>query len=189
MKKIKPILLSKEMEKNIMLLLNLQCNIGVNLLNPYIFSVPTENSMANMRANDALRKHVGMIPELRYPDAIRCTNLRKHIATMSQLLNLQDTEQISWDMISASIGNSTGFLRALCFWRNVGNIVSYGEGRVSKWWFIRWCSSWKIRYSKFFLILKVNLYIHTHAHSYVLPHSCIFTHTHTHSHTHMHMTS
>ena len=80
------------MAKNIMLLINLRFNIGVNLLNPYIFSVPTGNSMANMRANHALRKHVGMIPELRYPDAIRSTNLRKHIATMSQLLNLQDTE-------------------------------------------------------------------------------------------------
>ena len=87
-----PILISKEMEKNIMLLINLRCNVGVNLLNPFIFAIPSGNSMANIRGNDAMRKHVGMIPDLRYPDAIRSTNLRKHIATMSQLLNLQDTE-------------------------------------------------------------------------------------------------
>ena len=47
------------------------------------------NSVYYLRGNDAIRKHVRQI-ELQDPEAITSTKLRKHIATLSQLLNLEE---------------------------------------------------------------------------------------------------
>ena len=176
------------MEKNFMLLINLRCNVGVNLLNPFIFSIPSGNSMANIRANDAMRKHVGMIPDLRYPDAIRSTNLRKHLSTMNQLLNLQDTEL---DLLANFMGHiisihqefyrlpESTMLLAKCDkillamekgeFQHGGSLDGVAVGRLGMT-----------------VILKENLYMHTGRQTHTYIHTCthMYTHTSTHMYTH-----
>ena len=65
------------------------------------FAVPTLGSLQFIRDNDALRKHVRMC-QLECPEAITSTKLRKHTATLSQLLNLKDQEL---EMLTAFLGH------------------------------------------------------------------------------------
>ena len=55
----------------------------------------------NIRGNDALRKHVKLC-ELKKPESITSTKLRKHIATMCQLLNLEKREL---EMVASYLGH------------------------------------------------------------------------------------
>ncbi|KAK7877383.1 hypothetical protein WMY93_031899, partial [Mugilogobius chulae] len=57
--------------------------------NPFLFARP--KAMSHYRGHDCLRdfsKHCGA----QYPEFLRSTQLRKHIATLSQVLNLKDNE-------------------------------------------------------------------------------------------------
>ena len=56
-----------------------------------MFPVLGTGSLKNIRGPDAIRKHVKLC-HLKCPEAIYSTNLRKHVATLSQLLNLQNNE-------------------------------------------------------------------------------------------------
>ena len=84
-----PILLTKSLTQAIDLLSKTRETVGVMDKNKYFFAVP--NSLNYIRGNDALRKHV-KLAKLQCPMAVTSTKLRKHIATLSQLLNLQERE-------------------------------------------------------------------------------------------------
>ena len=86
-----PMLLNKELTSAIQLLINTREAVGVNENNIYVFAIPTGNSLQFIRGNDALRKHAKLC-ELKCPQAITSTKLRKHIATLSQILNLEERE-------------------------------------------------------------------------------------------------
>ena len=86
-----PLLITKEIEEAIKLLIHLRGKVGVHPDNIYVFSVPSPGSLNAIRGPDALNKHVKLV-ELKQPEAICSTNLRKHIATLSQLLNLKETD-------------------------------------------------------------------------------------------------
>ena len=72
--------------------MNLRNTAGVNPEINYVFVVPTMNSIHYLRENDTIRKHVRQI------ELITSTKLRVHIATLSQLLNLEkkDARWLSW---------------------------------------------------------------------------------------------
>ena len=55
-------------------------NVGVNPTNPFVFAVSRNGSLKNVRGPDAVRKHVNLC-NLKFPEAIYSTNLRKHVAT------------------------------------------------------------------------------------------------------------
>ena len=59
------------------------------------------NSLNFVRGSDALRKHV-KLSDLKCPAAVTSTKLRKHIATLSQLLNLQEREL---EMLATFLGH------------------------------------------------------------------------------------
>lgn len=97
-----PLIITKEMEKAMVLLINLRNSVGVNPQNPFVFSVPGSGSLKNIRGPDALRKHVKLCKNLTSPDTVRSTNLRKHIATLSQVLNLDSGDM---EMLARFLGH------------------------------------------------------------------------------------
>lgn len=86
-----PVLLTKEVENGMKLLIQLRNEVGVNPENQFIFPVLGNGSVKNMRGSDAIRKHTRLC-NLKCPESIYSTNLRKHVATLSQLLNLEKNE-------------------------------------------------------------------------------------------------
>lgn len=96
-----PMIISKKLESAIKLLNKLRCNVGVNPKNKYIFALPSMNSLNYVRGSDAMRKHVKLC-SLKCPEAITSTKLRKHIATLSQLVNLEEREL---EMLAGYLGH------------------------------------------------------------------------------------
>ena len=96
-----PLLITKELESAIQLIVSLRGPIGVNPNNKFVFAIPTANSLNYIRGNDAIRKHVQLC-SLKCPQAVSSTKLRKHIATLSQILNLQESEL---EMLAGFLGH------------------------------------------------------------------------------------
>ena len=68
--------------------------IGVHGENRYVFAAPTRGSMNFLRGYDCLSSTVDRL-QLQNPGAIKSTRLRKYIATVSQILDLGNTE-LEW---------------------------------------------------------------------------------------------
>ena len=84
-----PLILTKNNEQAIKTLLRYRSDVGVSEKNQFVFSIPTMGSENYIRGNDALRKHVQEIKDLKLPEAITSTKLWKHIATITCLSNVQ----------------------------------------------------------------------------------------------------
>ena len=84
-----PMLLTKSLTQAIDLLMKTRHAVGILECNKFFFAVPS--SLHYIRGSDALRKHV-KLAAMQCPMAVTSTKLRKHIATLSQLLNLQENE-------------------------------------------------------------------------------------------------
>ena len=65
--------------------------ISVNPANKYFFAVPSETCVSHLRGCDALRYHSDKCGA-KMPELLRSTRLRKHVATMTQLMSLRDNE-------------------------------------------------------------------------------------------------
>lgn len=76
-------------------------HVGVSERNKYVFPV-LNNSSNYIRSTEALRKHVGLC-DLKRHDVVTSTKLRKHIATFSQLLNLEENEL---DVLATFLGHN-----------------------------------------------------------------------------------
>ena len=96
-----PMLVTKKLESAIKLIVNTREAVSVNPNNKYVFAVPTMNSLQYMRGNDALRKHARLCT-LKCPEAVTSTKLRKHIATLSQIINLEEREL---EMLAGFLGH------------------------------------------------------------------------------------
>jgi len=91
-----PVILTTEMTNSINLLIKKRKDVGIPDENPYVFARPSRQSLDHMRACDCLRKFATQCePVLSNPAAITSTKLRKHIATISQVLSLKETE-VDW---------------------------------------------------------------------------------------------
>ena len=86
-----PMLVTKALESAMKLILQTRESVGVNPNNIYLFAIPTANSLHFLRGSDALRKHA-QLSSLKCPQSITSTKLRKHVATLSQLINLEENE-------------------------------------------------------------------------------------------------
>ena len=64
---------------------------NVNEGNQYVFPVNDVQSLNNLRGNDVMR-HVCSQVKLHNASAITSTNLRKYVATVSQLADMNETE-------------------------------------------------------------------------------------------------
>lgn len=85
-----PVLLYKELFESITLILQHRSEAGVSSDNPYVFGLPGGN-VKFLRACVLLRKYSRLCNAKR-PETLRGTELRKHIATRSVLLDLQEQE-------------------------------------------------------------------------------------------------
>ena len=87
-----PVLLTASMKKCVSVLSSTRSQIGVCEQNMYLFPRVHFLSEGHVRGSDCLRELTEECKELRMPELLRSTNLRKQIGTMSQIVNLQDNE-------------------------------------------------------------------------------------------------
>ena len=88
--------------------------------NPHVFAL-CRGSMSYIRGNDILRASSVECGASR-PELLRSTNLRKHIATMSQILNLKENER---DQLVQFMGHDVKIHRE--FYRLPNDIVQTAQ--------------------------------------------------------------
>ena len=86
-----PVLLSKIDEDAIAALIEFRSSVGVLHENVFVFAAPTRGSKNFLRGNDGICKVLNAVTELKHPERIRSTELRKYCATVSQLADLSKT--------------------------------------------------------------------------------------------------
>lgn len=84
-----PILLTPDMMSSMDLLVNTRRNCEVLDENPFMFARP--QALTYIRGSDTVRQ-VAQSCGAKQPEALSSTKLRKHMATMSKILNLKDNE-------------------------------------------------------------------------------------------------
>ncbi|KTF92489.1 hypothetical protein cypCar_00049226, partial [Cyprinus carpio] len=85
-----PVLLTPVMRESIDTLTEKREECGVLSENGYLFALPL--SVHYLRGSDCIRQFVNECDDLKHPKALTSTKLRKHIATLSTVLNLKTTE-------------------------------------------------------------------------------------------------
>ncbi|MED6234406.1 hypothetical protein ATANTOWER_028966 [Ataeniobius toweri] len=85
-----PVLLGPLMKESLDALTERREECGVLKENQYLFALP--NSVHYLRGSDCIRQFVSECSGLKNPTALTSTKLRKHIATLSTVLNLKTTE-------------------------------------------------------------------------------------------------
>lgn len=85
-----PVLLTPLMRESLDALTKTRKECGVLCDNEYLFALP--NSLYYIRPSDCMRQFVKECHHIQNPDALTSTKLRKHIATLSTVLNLKTTE-------------------------------------------------------------------------------------------------
>lgn len=91
-----PILFTPHLQKRLKFLLSLRNTVEfISNKNPYLFPLSHSDGSC-MRASDVIRK-LGQNSGAKHPENITSTRLRKHVATVTQLLNLSegDLEQLA----------------------------------------------------------------------------------------------
>lgn len=91
-----PILLTKEAKYGIDVLVEKRAEVGIHRDNPYVFATAGGGGLGHLRPWECLRK-VAKNEELALlkPEAVTSTKLRKYVATVSQILDLQENE-LDW---------------------------------------------------------------------------------------------
>ncbi|XP_044176576.1 uncharacterized protein LOC114951566 isoform X7 [Acropora millepora] len=91
-----PLLLTKEVKEAIDVLVEKRTEVGINQENPYLFAATGNGSLGHLRAWECMRKVVTSDElKLEKPEAVTSTRLRKYVATVSQILDLQENE-LDW---------------------------------------------------------------------------------------------
>ena len=72
---------------------------AVDESNNYLFA--TQNGLGHLRGSDVVRKY-SKLCKAKNPEFLRATRLRKHVATVSQIMNLQENEL---DVLAGFLGH------------------------------------------------------------------------------------
>lgn len=86
--------MTADIVKSIEALLKMRERIGVSPSNKYVFAAPTRGSLKFLRGPDCLNAMVQRC-ELQNPSAVKSTQLRKYVATVSQIIDLKESE-LEW---------------------------------------------------------------------------------------------
>lgn len=86
-----PVLFPPNVKESVDLLIKTREEVGIPLSNPYIFARTHFGSEGNVRGCDTLKRFAEACGA-EHPENITSTKLRKHVATVSQLLNLKSHE-------------------------------------------------------------------------------------------------
>lgn len=84
-------MMTPNVKESIEMLISYRAEVRVNADNPYIFACPTGNSVLPLRGYDCMHKYA-MLCAARHPETLTATKLRKHLATLSQILSLTNGE-------------------------------------------------------------------------------------------------
>ena len=114
-----PILLTARMKSAFDCMVGLRKKMGLSQGNAYAFS--TQKGRFYLRGWDVLTELSGKY-QLENPEAIKSTNLRKHVATMSQIMNLADNEL---DIVAKVMGYCTRVHRE--YYRLPDNVVQVAK--------------------------------------------------------------
>ncbi|PIK41677.1 hypothetical protein BSL78_21482 [Apostichopus japonicus] len=86
-----PIMLTEDMVESLTILNENREAAGVSGENPYVFACPSDESVQPLRGHQCLKQHAKQCGA-KHPSRLTATNLRKHLATVSQILNLSSSE-------------------------------------------------------------------------------------------------
>lgn len=86
--------MTAEIVKSIEALIKTREQIGVSPSNKYVFAAPTRGSSRFLRGPDCLNALVNRC-QLKNPSAVKSTQLRKYVATVSQIIDLKESE-LEW---------------------------------------------------------------------------------------------
>lgn len=89
--RIVPVLLTETMRQEIILLNNCRSKAGIDPQNMFVFARPYFGSVGHLAGHTCLREVVDA-SSLEHPEHITGTQLRQHLATVTQILNLSDHE-------------------------------------------------------------------------------------------------
>jgi hypothetical protein len=98
-----PILLQPSEITAINVLVSTRIEVGVAAQNPYVFAAPTRGSLKPVRGCRCFLTVLKNLPELRRPELVRSTKLRKYVATVAQIGALTDGE-MEW--LAEHLGHS-----------------------------------------------------------------------------------
>ena len=87
-----PVLMDKDIINAMDSLVLLRSAVGVNEANIYLFATPSKGSVRPLRGNDCINNLLKKIKDLKYPELIRSTELRKYCATVSPIADLSETD-------------------------------------------------------------------------------------------------
>ena len=87
-----PVLFPNNIKMSVDLLIKNREAVGISPSNPYIFARLNNGSCENIRGTDTLRRYAKECGA-GHPENLSSTKLRKHIATVSQILNLPPDQQ------------------------------------------------------------------------------------------------
>jgi hypothetical protein len=96
-----PVLLTKAMKEQLNILVATREQAGVNSNNPFVFATVGDMMKRHIRGSDCLRIFAKRCNAER-PSLLTSTNLRKHVAATSQVLNLRDHEL---DILAGFLGH------------------------------------------------------------------------------------
>ena len=99
--RIVPVLLTKNMSHWLQVLVQNRNRAMVSEENQFLFATPCYAGLGHIRGTDVLRVWSSKI-DAQMPELLRSTNLRKQIATVSQVANLQDNEL---DLLARFLGH------------------------------------------------------------------------------------
>lgn len=96
-----PVLLTTDMKEKLEVLCHLRNKAGVEANNIFLFARNMYSSTGHIRGTDCIRK-LAVSAGTSQPELLRSVRLRKHIATVSQILNLRENEL---DLLAKFLGH------------------------------------------------------------------------------------
>ncbi|KAK6168062.1 hypothetical protein SNE40_021963 [Patella caerulea] len=86
-----PVLLTTQMTERISHLLDKRSELEIPAENKFLFPRSSYQSFGHIRGSDAMRKHA-LLAEVKNPETMRSTKLRKQVATVAQMLALKENQ-------------------------------------------------------------------------------------------------
>ena len=90
-----PVLLTLDVVEPINLLIETRKMVGVSDRNIYLFPAPTRGSLNPLRGYQCMAELIKHVDTLQMPDLIKSTKLRKYVATVAQIIDLERNE-LEW---------------------------------------------------------------------------------------------
>ena len=87
-------MLTEDLVQAFIALIDTRTVVGIKVENKFIFATPTRGSLSYLRGHDSIA-NVTSRCELRCPESIRSTKVRKYTATVAQVLDLNGNE-LEW---------------------------------------------------------------------------------------------